>query len=209
MIDVINNYMKFPYKFALKEIERITNELTEKDKSLLVNSKNTLNFYLSQLKYPSIRRIDNNNLLFIGSIDEFIIDNDTHQFYIKEYEYEGNYIDVSEEDFKDIYNKIFHAAYLPKTLDDILNNNINFDVVDVSDIERACYKLLSVIEKYYGVNIIMYALDEYLDDHTKQYIASLKQNNTSKDDNNEDINNNIDDEEGDDEYNYNNSSEDN
>ena len=181
MIDIINNYMKFPYKFSLNEIEKITNMLTETDKILLVNNDNVLNLYTYQLKYPSIRKIDNDNLLFIGSIDEFIIDNNTYQFYIKEFGYKCNYTDVLEEDFKDIYNKTFHAAYLSKTLDDILSNNDNYDIIEVSNTERACYKLLSVIEKYHGVDVIMFALDEYLNNHTKQYINSIKHNKADKD----------------------------
>lgn len=156
---ILNDYMLFPRKFTTTEINKITSQLTKCDISLLTNQNNSLNFYICQLKYPSIRKIDDNNLLFIGNIDEFIIDKDTKQFYIKEYDYDNKYIETEADDFNNIYDKIFHAAYYSK----------DNDIINVSNDNRAIYKLLAVIEKNFDVELIMYPLNKYLNEHTTNY----------------------------------------
>ena len=156
---ILNDFMIFPRKFTTNEINMITSKLTNCDISLLTAQTNTLDFYIAQLKYPSIRRLDDDNLIFIGSIDEFIIDRDTKQFYIKEYDYDGTYEDITIFDFDNIYDKIFHASYYSK----------NNDIVNVSNNTRAIYKLLAVIETYFNADLIMYPLNRYLNEHTANY----------------------------------------
>ena len=153
---ILNEYMEFERTFTNNEVMEILNEFGENNVYTMSDDiNNILVYWLSQLKYPTIRRVNDTTLIFVGNPDNFIITNDG-RFLLREYDTPYAIEDPYISDFNDILNKTFIAAYLPD------ENNI-----EVSIGERLIYKLLSIIEIRYGSDVIYYALNEYLRQHER------------------------------------------
>lgn len=153
---VLNEYMSFERPFTEDEVREILAEFSENNVyTMSDNINNILVYWLSQLKYPTIRRVDDTTLVFVGNPDNFIITNEG-RFLLREYDTQYNVEDPYMSDFNDILNKTFIAAYSPD------ENNI-----EVSISERMIYKLLSIIENIHGSDVIYYALNEYLRQHER------------------------------------------
>lgn len=149
---ILNEYMRFNRVFTNDEINDIINEFGIENVDTIFRSENRMSFWLPQLKYLTIKRCnDNRTLIFVASIDEFIITDD-NKFLLREYDTNIETDDPFVSDFMDVMDKTFIAAYLPED-----------EIINVGTHERLLYKLLSIIENKFGNDVVFYALKEYLD----------------------------------------------
>ncbi len=160
---LVNEIMLFPRPFNDNEINIIYNNLTDEDKENLNEQfrNEAFGILLYQYKYPSIRQLANGDLLFVASVDEFIIryENGSYYFVLREFETNEEYAVPSIGSFDNIYAKVFKAAYLPE----------NDNIVNVSRLERFIYRLMFIIEYYVSNDLYYYALSEYLHEHEINY----------------------------------------
>lgn len=164
---ITNEYMQLPRNLTENEINLIYSKLTENDKYILLYNlerRDKFCIRLYQYKYPSIRELNENEVLYIANVDDFIIyeEGGNYHFSLREFEYNEQFYNPSCETFENIYSKVFRAAYLP-------NNNESSNVVEVSQFERFIYKLISILEIYIDPEFYIYPLNEYLREHEESF----------------------------------------
>lgn len=181
---ITNEYMQLPRNLTEDEINLIYSKLTENDKYILLynlDHRDKFCIRLYQYKYPSIRELNENEVLYIANIDDFIIyeENDNYRFALREFDYDEQFYNPSLETFENIYSKVFRAAYLP-------HNNGLSNVVEVPQFERFIYKLISILEIYIDPEFYIYPLNEYLREHEESY--NNTNNREEAETNNSDVN---------------------